>query len=324
MAADVEQTRPFVSVVAPFFNESESLGAFCGALRVVMNTSGYEYEVILVDDGSSDSSVSIALSMDWPQAQILQLLANSGHQAALEAGIGRCRGDYVVTMDSDLQHPPALVPAMVQEAIRTQSDVVYGVRASRAEDSAFKRLTARSYYRLTRRLSGVDLIENAADYRLLSRFAVDALLGIPGRKVYRLLVPALGFRSATVEFTADERFAGQSKYTLGKMLALAVLSSLEFSRKPLRIAAATGLVTALVAVLWLVYVVVSFARGDSLVGWPSLMSVVLILGGATLFCLGVIGEYIGEIYRMIQGRPDYIVRRVLRTENDGDPVRDSD
>ena len=286
------------------------LPAFCGALRRVLDEVGEPYEVILVDDGSRDGSFAVATRQHWPQLTIIRLTTNVGHQAALEAGLSHSSGQFVVTMDADLQHPPTVIPELLAAAQTRGVDIVYAKRTDRSEESVFKRSTARWYYRIIRLLTGVPVIDHAADFRLMTRFVVDVLDDIPERKVYRLILPSLGFSYATVDYVAGERAAGQSKYTFRKMLSLAVRSSVQFSPHPLRIVALIGLLTSAVAVLWLAFVVGSVFTGSALTGWPSLMSVVLILGGITLFALGVIGEYISEIYEDVKGRPHFIVRSV--------------
>lgn len=283
---------------------------FCAELRRTLDGMGISYEVILVDDGSSDGSYSAAAELTWPELLLVRLVRNAGHQAALDVGLRHASGEFVVTMDSDLQHPPTVIPQLLAKARDLGVDVVYAVRSSRHEETFFKRESAHWYYRTMRLMSGVPVIDNAADFRLMSRFVVDVLNGIPERKVFRLLLPALGFSSSTVDYVAEPRRAGESKYSVRRMASLAVLSSVQFSRHPLRVVAGFGLVMALAAFVWLCYVVVSFISGNALVGWPSIMSVVLLLGGMTLFSLGVIGEYVGEIYEMVKRRPQYVVRDV--------------
>lgn len=315
--------RPVLTVVSPFYNEAEVLPAFCLELRRVLDGMGIQYEVILVDDGSVDGSFGVAVDQNWPQCLVVRLNSNAGHQAALEAGLTQSTGQFVVTMDADLQHPPSVVPELLAEALETGADVVYAVRGDRSEEGAFKRSTALWYYRTVRALTGVPVIDHAADFRVMSRFVVDIVNQVRETKVYRLLLPSLGFSFATVTYTASPRASGVSKYTFQRMAALAVRSSVQFSPHPLRIVALIGLATSAIAVLWLCFVVISFFSGSALIGWPSLMSVVLVLGGITLFSLGVIGEYIGEIYEMVKGRPHFIIRSVVRPDSGASTVDES-
>lgn len=306
---------PVLSVVSPFYNEVDGLPAFCAELRRVLDGLGLPYEVILVDDGSSDGSFEAVAGISWPQCTVAQLTANAGHQVALDAGVRLARGEYVVTMDSDLQHPPDVVRTLVQTAQAEAVDVVYAIRSDREEEGVLKRSSARWYYRTMRALTGVPIIEDAADFRLMSRFVVDIINGIPDKKVFRLVLPSLGFSYATVPYKAANRVAGASKYSLGKMVALAVRSSVEFSPHPLRIVALLGLATSVAAFVWFIFVIGAFLAGSALIGWPSLMSVVLILGGITLFSLGVIGEYVGALYDLAQGRPRYVIRTLKKLDD---------
>ena len=299
-------SSPYLSVVSPFYNEAEVLPLFLAELRTVLEELNITYEVILVDDGSVDDSYRVVENVDWPQLKTIRLVHNVGHQVALEAGLEHSNGDMVVTMDSDLQHPPRVIADLLSASDGV--DVVYGVRGDRAEDSAFKRATARFYYRLSRSLSGVDIQNHSADFRLMSRSCVDTVVALPERKVFRLLLPALGFTSRTVLFEANPRLVGASKYTLTKMFGLATLSAVQFSRRPLRFVVILGLLASAIALLWILYVAISYFLGKTSVGWPSLMSVVLLIGGLTLFSLGVIGEYVGEIFEMMKRRPAYLIR----------------
>ena len=314
-----------MTVVSPCFNEADSLGPFLEDLRTTLDALKVTYEVIVVDDGSTDSSWSVLEATNWPELRALRLVANRGHQVALDAGIREAAGDYVVTMDSDGQHPPELIPVLLSAAKQTNSDVVYAIRQDRSEDSWFKRSTARVYYRLMRSMTGVAIQDSAADYRLMTRFVVDVINQIPEQKVFRLLLPYLGFSSTTVEFQALRREHGESKYSLGRMAGLAVRSSIQFSTKPLRIVMGIGFVMSFLAALWLIWVLVDFAAGRTVAGWASQMSVTLIVGGLMLFGLGIVGEYVGEVFERVKGRPNYLIRDEIsghaRSEDEGGPTQ---
>jgi len=317
--------RPAVTVVSPCFNEADSLRPFLEELRTTLDALDATYEVIVVDDGSTDSSWSVLEATDWPELRALRLVVNCGHQVALDAGIREAAGDYVVTMDSDGQHPSDLIPVLLSAAKQTNSDVVYAIRQDRTEDSWFKRSTARVYYRLMRSMTGVAIQDSAADYRLMTRFVVDVINQIPDQKVFRLLLPYLGFSSTTVEFQALPREHGESKYSFGRMAGLAVRSSIQFSTKPLRIVMGIGFVMSFLAALWLIWVLVDFAAGRTVAGWASQMSVTLIVGGLMLFGLGIVGEYVGEVFERVKGRPNYLIRDEIsgyaRSEDEGGPTQ---
>ena len=314
-----------MTIVSPCFNEADSLGPFLADLRTTLDALKVTYEVIVVDDGSTDSSWSVLEAANWPELRALRLVANRGHQVALDAGIREAAGDYVVTMDSDGQHPPELIPVLLSAAKETNSDVVYAIRQDRTEDSWFKRSTARVYYRLMRSMTGVAIQDSAADYRLMTRFVVDVINQIPDQKVFRLLLPYLGFSSTTVEFQALPREHGESKYSFGRMAGLAVRSSIQFSTKPLRIVMGIGFVMSFLAALWLIWVLVDFAAGRTVAGWASQMSVTLIVGGLMLFGLGIVGEYVGEVFERVKGRPNYLIRDEIsghaRSEDEGGPTQ---
>ena len=314
-----------MTVVSPCFNEADSLRPFLNGLRTTLDALDATYEVIVVDDGSTDSSWSVLEATNWPELRALRLVANRGHQVALDAGIREVAGDYVVTMDSDGQHPPELIPVLLLAAKQTNSDVVYAIRQDRTEDSWFKRSTARVYYRLMRSMTGVAIQDSAADYRLMTRFVVDVINQIPDQKVFRLLLPYLGFSSTTVEFQALPREHGESKYSFGRMAGLAVRSSIQFSTKPLRIVMGIGFVMSFLAALWLIWVLVDFAAGRTVAGWASQMSVTLIVGGLMLFGLGIVGEYVGEVFERVKGRPNYLIRDEIsghaRSEDEGGPTQ---
>ena len=314
-----------MTIVSPCFNEADSLRPFLNGLRTTLDALDATYEVIVVDDGSTDSSWSVLAATNWPELRALRLVANRGHQVALDAGIREAAGDYVVTMDSDGQHPPELIPVLLSAAKETNSDVVYAIRQDRTEDSWFKRSTARVYYRLMRSMTGVAIQDSAADYRLMTRFVVDVINQIPDQKVFRLLLPYLGFSSTTVEFQALPREHGESKYSFGRMAGLAVRSSIQFSTKPLRIVMGIGFVMSFLAALWLIWVLVDFAAGRTVAGWASQMSVTLIVGGLMLFGLGIVGEYVGEVFERVKGRPNYLIRDEIsghaRSEDEGGPTQ---
>jgi dolichol-phosphate mannosyltransferase len=301
---------PVLSVVVPMFNEAEVLPALVVRLRQVLDGIGEPYEVVAVDDGSTDSTPAqlIGARRGWPQLRVIRLRRNAGHQAALTAGLHRARGEYVASIDADLQDPPEKIPEMLALA-RTQGlDIVYGVRTDRSTDSAGKRGTAAAYYWLMRRLAGVDMHPHAGDFRLLSRATVDVLRQLPEHQpVYRLLVPWIGFPSGSVTYARAQRAAGKTKYPLTKMVRLALDSVTNFSAAPLRLATWLGAASFVLCLLMLVYVVVAFALGHTVQGWSSVLATMLFLGGVQLLCLGLLGEYLGRLYASAQGRPAYFV-----------------
>jgi dolichol-phosphate mannosyltransferase len=268
------------------------------------------YEILCVDDGSTDGTPVLLqrLRREWPEVRVLRLRANAGHQAAISAGLARARGQWMVTLDADLQDPPEVIGEMLAVARGQGVDVVYGVRTDRSTDTAFKRVTARAFYRSIRAMSDVDARVDAGDYRMMSRATVDAVNALPEHgRVLRLVVPALGFPSASVNYARAARAAGDSKYPLGKMIRLSIDSITGFSTAPLRFATWIGLVGGLAAIGVLIYALVALLLGNTLPGWTSTVVIVAAVGAVQLLALGILGEYVGRTYVALQARPSYFV-----------------
>ncbi len=299
-----------LTVVVPVYDEEDVLPLLVERLRPVADGWGVTYEVLCVDDGSTDGTPVLLqrIRHSWPQVRVVRLRANAGHQAAISAGLARARGRWVVTIDADLQDPPEVIGEMLAVARGQDVDVVYGVREDRTTDTAFKRLSARAFYRSIRALSEVDAHVDAGDFRLMSRATVDAVNALPEHnRVLRLVVPALGFPSASVGYVRAPRAAGRSKYPLGKMIRLSVDSVTGFSIAPLRFATWLGLLGGVAALGVLVFALVSMLLGNTLPGWTSTVVIVAAMGAVQLLALGILGEYVGRTYTVLQGRPPYFV-----------------
>ncbi|MER7009021.1 glycosyltransferase family 2 protein [Dactylosporangium sp. NPDC000555] len=300
-----------LSVVIPMYNEEAVLPLLAARLRPVLDGLGEAYEVVAVDDGSRDSTAAQLMGMRrlWPQLRVIRLRRNGGHQAALTAGLARSVGEYVVSLDADLQDPPEKIPEMLALARRDGLDIVYGVRGDRSTDTRYKRWTAGIYYKLMRRLIGKNVTADAGDFRLLSRQTVNALLELPnsGGQVLRLLVPWIGFPSGQVAYVREERAAGRTKYPLSKMLLLTLDSVTSFSAAPLRLATMLGLCSVILCGILLITGLFAYVLHYTVSGWASLYISILFLGAVQLLCLGLLGEYIGRIYTTVQGRPTYFV-----------------
>ncbi|AGL14134.1 glycosyltransferase family 2 protein [Actinoplanes sp. N902-109] len=297
-----------LSVVVPMYNEEAVIPALVERLRPTLDGLGVSYEVVTVDDGSADRTAQVLFEQGrtWPELRLVRLRQNSGHQAALTAGLHRSRGDWVVSIDADLQDPPETIADMLRTARDQGLDVVYGIRSDRSTDTFFKRHTAGAYYKLMRRMVGADVPAQAGDFRLLSREVVDVLRVLPERTpVYRLLVPSLGFASGTVSYVREKRAAGETKYPLRKMVALAWDSAANFSAAPLRLATWLGIVAFVACLGLMVFGLVVWANGTVIPGWTSLFLAVLLLSGVQLICLGLLGEYVARIYQTVQNRPAF-------------------
>jgi dolichol-phosphate mannosyltransferase len=297
-----------LSVVAPVFNEQEGIQKFALTLRDVLEDMKTPYEVIFVDDGSTDASFLKLSEIDWPKMRVLRFLRNSGHQSALDAGYRASLGNHVVTLDSDMQHPPEVIPELYKVAKSRGVDVVYAIRPKREGDGLFKKLTARIYYWLMAKLTDVQIEPNAADFRLVSRRVVTTLnLLPPGGQVFRLLIPSLGFSSEAITYRSSERFAGASKYKITKMASLGIDSVIQSSVKPLKIAIQFGIGVSVLSGIGFGYVLVVFALQGTVQGWSSVISAVLLLFGALFVFLGIIGSYLSILVKRAQAMPPYLL-----------------
>jgi dolichol-phosphate mannosyltransferase len=317
-----EQDKKLISIVIPCYNEQEVIGETLGRLAQLCKTlPDYDCEIICVDDGSRDKTYDLlrAAAETRPELRIVRFSRNFGHQIAVTAGIDAAAGDAVVLMDSDLQDPPEVVVDMVAKW-EEGFDVVYGVRTSRAGETAFKLATARGFYRFLNTLSEVPIPLDTGDFRLMSRPVVDVLKAMPERhRFVRGMVAWIGFKQTALPYERVERFAGTSKYPLRKMLRFALDGLFSFSTKPLQVAVTLGLASAGFAMLGILYALALRVFSSVWVeGWTALMIAVLFMGGVQLVSLGIMGEYIGRIYNEVKRRPLYIVGE--KVGFDGPPV----
>ena len=312
-----------LSLIVPIFNESAVIGELHRRTREVLSSlDGLDYEVVCVDDGSSDDSYEklAALAAADPRFRVLKFSRNFGHQIAITAGMDYARGDAVVIIDADLQDPPEVIRDMVAKW-REGYDVVYGQRAEREGETFFKLLTAKAFYRLLSRMVKIEIPNDVGDFRLLSRRALDHLKQLREKDRYvRGLVSWIGFRQTGVTYRRDRRYAGETKYPLSKMLKFAFDGVTAFSTVPLKLATWLGYAASLLAFLYLASVFIQKALGVTVEGWATIMVGVLFMGGVQLICLGIIGEYIGRIFNEIKPRPMYIVEQNLNPAGEPHPA----
>ncbi len=297
-----------LSVVAPVYNEEGTIAEF--HTRVCSALQGVPFELVLVDDGSTDGSgVELdRLAASDPRVRVVVLSRNFGHQTALTAGLDHARGDAVVMLDADLQDPPELILRMLDHW-RAGCDVVYAVREEREGESRFKLTTATWFYKLFDKLAQVELQHNSGDFRLLDRAPLDALLSMRERNRFlRGMTVWVGYTQAAVPYRRDSRYAGKTKYTLSKMVRFSLDAISSFSHRPLQLATLLGFLISGLAFIAIPVVVVLRIVGSYLPGFGAITIAVLLLGGIQLIALGIIGEYIGRIYDEVKGRPLYLVR----------------
>jgi glycosyltransferase involved in cell wall biosynthesis len=300
-------------VVTPCYNEEEGIDQFyttlMGELRKLPNVNA---QVIFVDDGSADATLERlnAIAARDPRVLVYSLSRNFGHQVALTAGLNEAQADVVIMMDSDLQHPPSLIPAMVQKW-REGFDIVSTVRESTEDATLFKKVASGLFYKVMNCFSKTPVLANAADFCLLSRAAHQSLVQMPERhRFLRGLVGWIGFRRTTISYCAASRFAGASKYTLTKSLRLAFDGLLSFSATPLRTCIKLGVGCTALGFLYLAYILIGFVAGMSMQpGWPSIIACLLVLNGLQMTFIGMIGEYIARVYEEVKDRPLYFFKQ---------------
>jgi polyisoprenyl-phosphate glycosyltransferase len=300
-----------LSIVAPCFNEQEVLAAFVARAAAVCAAITDDYEIVLVDDGSTDRTWQV-IRQSEPREKIVavKLARNHGHQLALTAGLEICRGERVLIIDADLQDPPELLPRMMA-LMDEGADVVFGQREQREGESWAKRATAGLFYRLISNLSETPIPLDTGDFRLISRRALDVLNAMPERhRFVRGMVAWIGFRQVPIRYTRQARHAGTTKYPLRKMLRLALDALTAFSTKPLAIASLLAVATSVFGMGILGYAFLGWMYGRTVSGWTSMLGAIAIFNSAQLLMLGILGEYLGRLYQEAKGRPLFVVEEV--------------
>ncbi|HEY5005700.1 MAG TPA: glycosyltransferase family 2 protein, partial [Ktedonobacteraceae bacterium] len=301
------------SIVAPVFNEAETLPHFYERVIRVMEDIGEPFEIVLINDGSRDKTYSILQEIHEKDARVrvIDFSRNFGHQIAISAGLDYAQGDAVVVLDSDLQDPPEIIPELIARW-KDGAEVVYAQRAKRKGETFFKLATAAAFYRLIQRITAINIPSDTGDFRLLDRQVVDALVKMrEHHRFMRGLSAWVGFRQDAVLYERHERFAGTTKYPLTKMIRFSLDAITSFSHVPLQIATSLGFGLALVSLIGILIAIILRLFTDAIVGQATTLIMVLFMGGIQLIFLGIIGEYLGRIYDEVRARPLYIVRKVL-------------
>jgi glycosyltransferase involved in cell wall biosynthesis len=318
-----------VSIIIPCFNEEKVLAETYSRLSGVMCAASCgDYELVFVDDGSSDATAAIlrALAQKDSRVNVLRLSRNFGHQPAVSAGIRYCRGDLAVIIDADLQDPPEVIPAMVQQLEATGSNMVYGVRKQRRGETVFKKVTAKLFYAALNKLSEVPLPVDTGDFRLIDRKMIDAFNALPENNKYiRGLMSWMGFKQTPFYYDRDRRHAGATKYTLRKMIRFASTGVFYFSKKPLKIASTFGFLSVGAGLLVSVWILLNkLATPQYLVsGWTSIILAVVYFGGVQLLTIGILGQYVGNLFDEVKKRPEYIIDEVWNASAKPAPAEDA-
>ena len=300
-----------ISILVPCYNEEQVLPLFIQAITPLMENKQYEWELLLVDDGSTDATLSIMHQAHLHDDRIsyIELSRNFGKENALMAGLDYVSGDAVVIMDADLQHPVSAIPELLQKWEEGYDDV-YAHRLSRGKESWIRKFLTKRYYALLQASSETNVYPNVGDFRLLDRTCINALRTMRETDRYtKGMYAYIGFRKTSIDFVQEERVAGSSKWGFWKLMRLAVDGILSSSIKPLQIATKTGIVVSLISFLYLVYIFIKvILYGDPVRGYPTLIIVILFLGGLQLLSIGILGEYIGRIFHESKHRPSYFIR----------------
>jgi polyisoprenyl-phosphate glycosyltransferase len=309
------------------YNEEEVIGVTYRRLKAVLDTLGETYEIVFVNDGSRDKTSDIVRGMCSADqnVKLVEFSRNFGHQIAVTAGMDHSSGRSVVLIDADLQDPPELIIDMVAHW-REGYDVVYGKRIERKGESWFKKLTASMFYRLLRSMTSVNIPLDTGDFRLMDRKVCDAITSMRERSRFiRGMVSWAGFKQTSVDYVRDERFAGETKYPLRKMIQLSLDAMTSFSTKPLKIASVLGFILSAVGFIYLFIVLYQrFFTDLTTQGWTSLIAINLLFHGITLSLLGVLGEYIGRTYEEAKRRPLYLVSDMVNFPGEMEPSRERD
>lgn len=306
-----DRTAPYISCVVPAYNEARNIESLIDALHLELGKTGSRFEIIVVDDGSTDATADLVIRRSASQAvRLVQLSRNFGKENALTAGIDHASGDVVILLDADLQHPVSVIPEMLRRW-REGYDMVYAVQIRRDQMSVARRLGTRFFYSLLSRLSRIDIPEDAGDFRLLDRKVVDALRSLPERgRFMKGLYSWVGFKKIGVPFSAELRAAGQSKFNLRELGELALTGITSFSEWPLRIWSMIGAGISLLALLYASWIVIeTLAFGIDVPGWATLTVAVMFFGGVQLLSIGILGEYVGRIFNEVKRRPPYLIAR---------------
>lgn len=306
------------SIIIPVHNEKECLKELYRKLTDVLKNVDNDYEIIFINDGSTDNSLEILneLNQENEKIKIIDFSRNFGHQMALTAGLKYASGEAIITMDADLQDPPEIIPQMI-EKWKQDYKVVYGLRKERQGESIFKKMTALGFYRLINKLSQTNIPVNAGDFRLIDRQVVESLKSIKEQhRFLRGLISWTGFKQTGVEFIRPARFAGTTHYPFKKMLKFALDAIYSFSTLPLKLCIYLGFLTTLISIgcgIWAL--IMHFFFESTVQGWTSLIIIVLFLGGIQLITLGIIGEYVGRTYEESKKRPLYLIKTKIGFKN---------
>ena len=310
--------KKLLSIIVPmYYEELVAYECYHRIKNVVNGIESMDHEIIFVNDGSKDRTLAILKSIAKGDkcVKIIDFSRNFGHQAAVTAGLFNCNGDAIVIIDADFQDPPEIIPEMISKW-EEGHQVIYGKRKIRSGESKFKLLTAKYFYRVLSYMASIEIPKDTGDFRLMDRIVVEAFKEMPEQNRFiRGMVSWIGFDQVPLEYNRDDRFAGETKYPLRKMIKFATDGIVSFSTKPLKLTAIFGIGTIGISILLIIYTIITKIMSDTSMGWASTMCVILFFSGVQLLSLGVIGEYIARIYDESKNRPLYLVKEKINFDN---------
>ena len=303
-----------ISIVIPRYNEEKNIILLAEEIKKELSTTTYSFEIIFVNDGSNDQSLEILRKLILDEHNFIKCISlsrNFGHQVALSAGIKIAKGEIVITMDGDLQHPPALILDLISK-YNEGYDIVNTIRIHNKNETAFKRMSSKGFYGIVNFLSEVHIEAASSDFRLMNRKTVNAFLEINEKDRFtRGLIGWIGFKQAFLPYIPNKRNAGITKYSFNKMLKFAFDGITSFSSKPLRISFYIGLIISFISLIYGLFAIVSFFQGNNIPGWTSILISILFIGGIQLISIGIVGEYLARVYTQSKNRPLYLINEII-------------
>ena len=314
----MKKSKKIVSIIVPCFNEEEVLPIFYDEITKVFKTIDCNYELILVDDGSKDNTLNVMEALANKDNHIIYLSfsRNFGKESAMYAGLNVAKGDYVAIMDADMQDPPSLLPQMFSQIDSSDCDCIATRRVTRAGESKVRTFFARMFYKIINIISDADIVDGARDFRLMKREMVDAILSMSeNNRFSKGIFGWVGFKTDWIEFDNIERAAGTTSWSFWGLVRYAIDGIANFSQTPLSIASWSGITMTFISFIMLLFIIIrKMAFGDPVQGWASTMCVIIFIGGIQLFCLGIIGQYVGKTYVEVKERPHFIISKTNKKD----------
>lgn len=303
-----------LSIIVPCKNEEEAIPLFYPVLKENLKKIKTKYELIIIDDGSTDKTVEVSLKLKEvdPNIKIVSFSRNFGKEAGILAGLKEAKGDYVVIMDADLQDPPALLPEMYNYVKSGEYDSAATYRVTRKGEPPIRSFFARKFYKIINKMIDVEIVDGARDYRLMSRKMVDAIISMPeSNRFSKGIYSWVGFKTKYIEFENVERVAGETKWSFFKLFKYAIDGIVGFTTAPLQIATYSGIVVSIFGFIYMLYIIIkALTVGDPVAGYPSMIAIICFLGGIQLIMIGIVGEYLGKTYIETKKRPQYIIKEI--------------